>query len=231
MNRRILFIPAVIGAVALSIALAGCSAGGLPGSGSAAQGTNAASGSGGSGSGGSGSGGSGSGGCTASGTSIPAGHYSGTIKATLKTTMSLTVPGAGTLTGVGNGLQGMNGTVDIVSNGSTVTGSINLSGLGSSEIAGGAAGSAGSGKFTGTISGSASNPQVAGIMSGDWDAYGPVTASSGSASNAAHAGLHVTNASCSAVSGDAIAMFAQIATPVKQYITIGGTGAWTATRR
>jgi hypothetical protein len=225
MNRRILFMPAVIGAVALSIALAGCSAGGLPGGGTAAQGTNAAGGS-----SGSGSGGSGSGGCTASGTSIPAGHYSGTIKATLKTTMSLTVPGAGTLTGVGNGLQGMNGTVDIVSNGSTVTGSIDLSGLGSSEIAGGAAGSAGSGQFTGTISGSASNPQVSGTMSGDWDAYGPVTTSSGSASNAAHAGLHVTSASCSAVSGDAIAMFAQIATPVKQYITITGTGAWTATR-
>jgi hypothetical protein len=214
---------AALGALVLALTLTGCSSGGLPGGlpggGSAA------------GSGGSGSSGGGASGCTASGTTIPAGHYSGTIKATVKTVMRLTVPGAGTLNNAGRGTQAMNGSVKIVSDGTNVTGSVDLSGLGFSTIANGEAGSAGTGAFTGTISGPASNPIVTGTLSGEWDSFGPVTTSSGSASNGTKVGLHVTNASCSAITGDAIAMFAEIAKPVAQYITISGAGIWTAKRQ
>jgi hypothetical protein len=125
----------------------------------------------------------------------------------------------------------MNGKIDIVSDGSTVTGTLDLTGLGYSTIAGGEAGSAETGAFTAKISGPASSPIVTGTLSGEWDSYGPITTSSGSASNGTVVGLHVTGASCSAVTGDAIAMFAEIAKPVAQYIKISGTGAWTATRR
>jgi hypothetical protein len=222
MLRRTALPLAIAAALVATAALAGCSSGGLPGGAAA-----------GAGGGGSAAGPSASAHvptCTASGTSIPAGKYAGKVTATLDSSMKLTIPGAGTISNAGSGKQGMNGTVTINSNGSTVTGTMSLSGLGYSKT-GGVAGTAGTGSFVGTISGAASAPVIDGTMKGEWDAYGPLTATSGHSDNKVHAGLHVTNVACAAVTGDVIAMFAEIAKPVAQYITLSGTGTWTATRK
>ena len=87
------------------------------------------------------------------------------------------------------------------------------------------------GDFNGTISGSASAPVVQGTMSGEWASLdAPVINATGSADSPVHGGLHITNASCDSISGDAIAMFAEFATSVAQYLTFGGSGTWTAPR-
>jgi hypothetical protein len=49
-------------------------------------------------------------------------------------------------------------------------------------------------------------------------------------SSLVHAGLHVISASCASISGDAVAMFAEFAKAVAQYISISGSGVWTAAR-
>jgi hypothetical protein len=51
----------------------------------------------------------------------------------------------------------------------------------------------------------------------------------GSADSPVHGGLHITHAGCDSISGDAIAMFAEFATSVAQYLSFGGSGTWTAT--
>jgi hypothetical protein len=214
MSRGIVF-PIVVAASLIAVgALTGCSAGALTG-GSA----------GGSSSGG--SGGSGSS-CTASGTTIPAGTYSGDIKSTLKTEMHLSLPGL-SAPNAGSGTEDMDGSVHIVSNGRTVTGSIELSGTGTSEV-GGTVHSKDAGDFTGQISGPANNPIVTGKMGGAWQTLDAPIQSGGSNSSPTTVGLHVTSVSCGAVSGDAIAMFSDIAKPVEEYITVSGAGAWTANR-
>lgn len=128
----------------------------------------------------------------------------------------------------------MHGAVRIVSTGTTATGTITLSGLGLSQV--GLPGSTqvhsvDNGELIGRLSGSADDPMVTGTLSGEWTTLdAPMGTTGGSATNVLHAGLHVTRAGCTAVSGDAIAMFAQVAAPVSQYLTIGGSGAWTAER-
>lgn len=170
--------------------------------------------------------------CAASGTVIPVGHYSGPVKATLTTTMHLDVGGV-TIPHAGGGTEVLKGTVSLASDGQSVTGSITLSGLGLSQVGvpgGVAVHSVDNGGLTGRISGPSSAPIVTGTVGGEWASLdAPVLNGRGSAEKGFRAGLHVTSSSCTSVSGDAIAMFAQVAAPVRQYLTIGGSGSWTAT--
>jgi hypothetical protein len=168
--------------------------------------------------------------CVAAGSTIPAGTYSGEIKSTLNTEMHLSLPGGVSAPNAGSGTEAMDGSVHIVSNGRTVTGLISLTGEGTSEV-GGIVHSKDVGDFSGQISGPANNPIVTGKMGGAWQTLDAPVQSGGSDSSATTVGLHVTSASCGAVSGDAIAMFSEIAKPVEEYITVSGTGVWTANRR
>jgi len=127
----------------------------------------------------------------------------------------------------------MDGVVKIVSNGHTVSGSIALGGLGTSYVGGAyVIHSKTEGDFTGLIYGPADDPVVKGKMGGAWETLdAPVVGGSGSATSITTVGLHVTSASCGEVTGDAIAMFSEMAKPVAQYITISGDGVWTAKRK
>ena len=126
------------------------------------------------------------------------------------------------------------GDVKVVSDGKQVSGTITLSGLGLSQV--GLPGavnvhSVDNGGLTGTISGSASSPVVDGTLSGSWASLdAPVINATGSADSPAHGSLHITRVGCDSISGDAIAMFAEFASSVAQYLTFGGSGTWTATR-
>jgi hypothetical protein len=87
------------------------------------------------------------------------------------------------------------------------------------------------GGLNATISGSAASPVVEGTLSGEWASLdAPVINATGSADSPIHAGLHITRAGCDSISGDAIAMFAEFASSVSQYLSFGGSGVWTATR-
>jgi hypothetical protein len=171
--------------------------------------------------------------CSASGTTIPAGSYAGPIKATLTTKMHLNLPQA-TIPDAGGGTEALTGNVTVVSNGKQVSGTITLSGLGLSQV--GLPGSVNvhtvdNGGLTATISGSASSPMVNGTLTGEWASLdAPVINATGSANSPIHAGLHITRAGCDSISGDAIAMFAEFASSVAQYLSFGGSGKWTATR-
>jgi hypothetical protein len=147
--------------------------------------------------------------------------------------MHLNLPGA-SIPDAGGGTEALNGNVNVVSDGKQVTGTITLSGLGLSQV--GLPGavnvhSVDNGDLTATISGSASAPVVQGTFSGSWASLdAPVINATGSADSPVHGGLHITQASCDSISGDAVAMFAEFATSVAQYLSFGGSGAWTATR-
>jgi len=171
--------------------------------------------------------------CSSNGTTIPAGTYSGPIDATLTTQMHLNLPGA-SIPNAGGGDERITGNVKVVSDGTKVTGTMTLSELGLSHV--GLPGSVNvhtvsNGGLTATISGPASNPVVDGTFSGEWASLdAPVINGSGSATSPVHAGLHVTRVGCDSISGDAIAMFAEFASSVAQYLSFGGSGVWTATR-
>jgi hypothetical protein len=171
--------------------------------------------------------------CNVSGTTIPAGSYAGPIKATLTTQMHLNLPQA-TIPDAGGGTEALTGNVTVVSNGKQVSGTITLSGLGLSQV--GLPGSVNvhtvdNGGLTATISGSASSPMVNGTLTGEWASLdAPVINATGSADSPIRAGLHITRAGCDSISGDAIAMFAEFASSVAQYLSFGGSGTWTATR-
>jgi hypothetical protein len=227
MSHRIVF-PVVL-AVSLIAAgtLTGCSAGALPGSEPTSTPTHTSAIL---------SAGSGSPGkpkCSAPGTTIPAGTYAGDITSTLKTVMNLSLPNGGSISNAGGASEQMDGVVKIVSNGHTVSGSIALGGLGTSYVGGAyVIHSKTEGDFTGLIYGPADDPVVKGKMGGAWATLdAPVVGGSGSATSITTVGLHVTSASCGEVTGDAIAMFSEMAKPVAQYITISGDGVWTAKRK
>jgi hypothetical protein len=171
--------------------------------------------------------------CQTNGKSIPAGTYAGAITAVVKTKMSLSLP-SGTIPNAGSGSFPLKGKVSVTSNGRTVSGTMSLSGNGSSQV--GLPGarqvhSKASGRFSGVISGPASSPVVTGTLGGSWASLdAPVINGSGSGSSHVRAGLHIIRASCTAISGDAVAMFAEFAAPVAQYISISGSGVWTAAR-
>jgi hypothetical protein len=171
--------------------------------------------------------------CSAGGTAVPAGSYAGPIKATLTTQMHLDLPGVA-ISDAGSGTEVLTGDVMVVSDGSRVTGTITLSGLGLSQV--GLPGavdvhSVDNGDLKATISGSASAPAVDGTLGGSWASLdAPVINATGSAESPVHGGLHLTRASCDSISGDAIAMFAEFASSVAQYLSFGGSGIWTATR-
>lgn len=145
--------------------------------------------------------------CVASGTTIPAGTYSGPLTETI----DITLQGAhGTNTGAG--------TITIVSDGKNVTGSIDVHGSGNATA--GIITDTSIGTMTGTISGSAANPIASGTLQGSSEVAGAV-------SSPFRAGLHITRASCASVSGDLVAMFSQIYAEFTNLVTVSGTGAWT----
>jgi hypothetical protein len=172
--------------------------------------------------------------CKPNGSAIPDGHYSGSIKATINTTMTLTVPG-GSIPNAGSGAEAWKGTVDFVSSGGRVTGTITMSELGLSQV--GAAGgvqvhSVDDGDLTGTISGTSGAPIVAATGTGEWASLdAPVVGGSGTSTSALNGGLHVTSASCSSITGDAVAMFSDFMQPVAQYLAVSGSGTWVAARK
>jgi hypothetical protein len=234
MSRRVAFSLAVAASFIAVGVLTGCSSGGLPGGIPGASGTPVAGG----GAGGdsnstSGHGsakGHGSSSCKASGTTIPAGKYSGDIESNLDTVMKLTIPGYGTVQNAGAGTTPMDGEIHLTSDGKTVDGVISLSGEGASEV-GGTINSKTEGDLTGEITGPASDPIVDAKVGGAWKTLDAPINSEGSDSTYITLGLHITSVSCKAISGDAIAMFAEMAKPVAQYITVSGTGIWTAKRK
>lgn len=224
MIRRAGLGAAVVGAALVVVAVAGCSSGGLPGGIPGAESTNAAA------SGGSSS--SGGGGCHLAGNTIPAGKYSGDITSDMTSTMNLAVPGAGTLNGAGSSVTTMDGSIHLTSDGKTVTGLIELSGEGASVVGTGVqVHSKTAGDFTGQISGPASAPIVKARMGGAWETLDAPINSGGSSAGDTVIGLHITAVSCTSISGDAIAMFAEAAKPVAAYIKISGKGLWTAARK
>lgn len=223
--RNSLAVGAVVAGMSLALSLTGCSGlntGTLPGSGASgaagAQNTGSQNAT----------------GCTANGTSIPDGHYSGPIKATIKTTMSINTGGI-SIPNAGSGDEDWRGTVDLVSSGGRVTGTMTLTEFGDSQV--GVSGgvevhSVDSSHFKGTISGPASKPVVVAAMSGEWASFdAPVINGKGTSTSSSTAGLHITSANCASISGNAVAMFADIAAPVAQYIAISGSGNWVATRK
>jgi hypothetical protein len=171
--------------------------------------------------------------CVPSGTAIPAGHYLGKIKVIIKTTMTLSAGGI-SIPNAGGGQESWQGTIDVVSTGSTVTGTLTLSELGLSQvgISGGAkVHSVENSDFAGKISGTASKPVVVAHVTGEWASLdAPVINGKGSSDETVAAGLHIIHADCQTITGNAVAMFADIAAPEKQYLSIGGSGTWTATR-
>ena len=153
---------------------------------------------------------------------IPAGTYTGPITATLISALHLPQdpgkygsPGGGTATVVGM--------VTLVSDGATVKGTIHAAGSSNSHVGlkdSVTVVSIGSGSLNGTISGPATGPVVKGTLASSEAAPTPFTS-----------GLHLTRIGCGAISGDLVAMYAEIAKPVATYITITGSGAWTAPRK
>lgn len=155
---------------------------------------------------------------TNDGKSIPAGRYSGQVDGSLNT--HLTVVEA-----AGNGSDHMSGSITLTSDGHQVTGSMTLKGAGSADVSVPGELTVNTthfGSLVGTISGPASSPVVDGTLAGSDD--------SGAHSSPFHAGLHVTKASCDAVSGDIVAMFQEITAPESPYLTIDGSAPWTIHR-
>jgi hypothetical protein len=160
-------------------------------------------------------------GCTPSGDTIPPGRYSGTFTATLHVRLQT----AGQLRASGSGTTVGHGVVTIVSNGQTVTGTMKITASGSSKLNLGPSGLNDSfnGGLSVKISGPASSPTVAGIAKS-------VSAVAGPLSSPFHAGLHVTGADCSSVSGDVVAMEDDAYAPLKSEVHITGSGLWNAPR-
>jgi hypothetical protein len=171
--------------------------------------------------------------CTANGTAIPDGHYTGKVDVRITTTMSINTGGIA-ISHAGSGDERWQGTVDIVSTGGKVTGTLTLSELGVSQVglpSSKQVHSVDTSDFTGKISGPSSKPVVAANLTGEWASLdAPVINGKGTSNENVTAGLHITQASCESITGNAVAMFADIAAPVAQYIAISGSGAWTAKR-
>jgi major membrane immunogen (membrane-anchored lipoprotein) len=172
-------------------------------------------------------------GCTANGTAIPDGHYTGKVDVRITTTMSINTGGIA-ISHAGSGDERWQGTVDIVSTGGKVTGTLTLSELGVSQVglpSSKQVHSVDTSDFTGKISGPSSKPVVAANLTGEWASLdAPVINGKGTSNENVTAGLHITQVSCESITGNAVAMFADIAAPVAQYIAISGSGAWTAKR-
>jgi hypothetical protein len=173
--------------------------------------------------------------CTSSGTAIPAGTYTATIGATIITSMHIDIPGGPQIPSAGGGREPLRGSISVTSNGHSVTGTLNLAGAGTSLV--GLPGAVNvhsndSGSLKGTISGPAAAPVFGGRLAGEWASFdAPVLNGSGSANNTVRTSLHITRVSCTSISGDVVAMFRDFAAPVAQYLSISGTGTWTALRK
>ena len=172
--------------------------------------------------------------CTPNGTSIPDGHYQGKIDSTIDLVMTITVGGV-PIPNAGGGKERWQGTVDLTSKGGQVKGTMSLSELGLSQV--GQPGSVqvhsvDNGTLYGTISGPASKPTVSAIGTGEWASLdAPAGNTSGGQSTELNGGLHVTNATCSTISGDNVAMFTDFMAPVKEYLSVSGNGTWVAARK
>jgi hypothetical protein len=176
---------------------------------------------------------SGSSTCSSTGTAIPPGIYAGPIHANLTTTMHLDVGGQN-IPNAGGSTTPFNGNITVKSNGLTVTGTLTLSYIGTAQV--GLPGdrnvhSVDGGTLDASISGPATNPVVDGTVSGVWGSFdAPVINGNGDTDSPIHTGLHITRSDCTQITGDLIALFQQFAAPVTQYLTLGGTGTWTAQR-
>ena len=162
-------------------------------------------------------------GCSGSATTIPAGTYSGPISATIKTVLHV----GDTVQAAGSGTTTMTGTITLVSDGTKVTGRIDAHGGGTASVGlkGGPTFQDSSiGSMKGTLSGSASDPRAAGTLSGTDEAAGAQSAPFA-------AGLHLTAIGCSSITGDLVAMIREIEAPVAQFLTVSGSGSWTAPRQ
>ena len=172
--------------------------------------------------------------CTPDGTGIPDGRYSGSIKATIMTTMTITGDGI-SIPNAGGGTEAWKGSVDLVAKGGNVSGTITMSELGLSQV--GQSGgvqvhSVDDGDLTGTIAGPSTKPTVSATGTGEWASLdAPVVNGSGTSTASLNGGLHITRADCNSISGDAVAMFSDFMSPVAQYLAVSGSGAWTATRK
>ena len=147
---------------------------------------------------------------------------------------------AGTFTGdlagsfeiVENGLAGhtdetYTGHIELTSNASTVTGTINMHWSGAGDITIGNATSHVTEDSTltdATISGPASKPVVDGTLAGQITIDGTPTPLP--ASHPAHIPLHITNTNCQTITGDAIALLRDLLPPSPDTLT--GNGTWTA---
>ena len=115
----------------------------------------------------------------------------------------------------------------VVSDGKTVSGSMSVKATGTSKLSFDPIGIGDDSYFgglTGTISGPADAPIVTGTLES-------VDAVAGPQNSPLKAGLHLTRVTCGSISGDLVAMFVEITRPVSQYITVTGSGEWTATKQ
>lgn len=146
------------------------------------------------------------------GTSIPAGTYTSHVHALLGTHEVVTLQGHRLLAAQAENL--MTGTITLKSNGTRVTGRMDITGT--SEGTGAAdigvplhIHSAGS--MRGSISGSAGSPTARLVLSGSYTDNDPLGGQhSGSATVARTVGLHVVSANCVSVTGDLAAVFREL---------------------
>ena len=148
--------------------------------------------------------------------------------------MSLNTGGI-SIPNAGGGTEAWSGTVDVVSKGGKVTGTIAMTELGLSQV--GTTGgvqvhSVDDSELSGTITGASDTPSVVATGTGEWASLdAPVLNGSGTSTSTLTGGLHITRADCTSISGDAVAMFADFMAPVAQYLTVSGSGAWVAKRK
>jgi hypothetical protein len=160
--------------------------------------------------------------CGSDGTAVPPGTYKGTIHAVLNVKLHV----SGQLTADGSGTSTGDGTVTVVSDGKTVSGSMSVKATGTSKLSFDPIG-IGDDSYFGGLSGTISGPAGAPIVTGT---LASTDAVAGPQSSPLKAGLHLTQVTCGSISGDLVAMFVEITKPVSQYVTVTGSGKWTAPR-
>jgi hypothetical protein len=175
-------------------------------------------------------------------TSIPAGTYVARLDNDIIVDENVTVQGSQLLaaTGVNHG----DGTITIISDGTNVTGKVNLHGTALGHGGPGVLVEAtvkGHGVMAGTISGPASAPVATVTVSGSYVATDPLGGQhAGQSTSTYTVGLHLTTINCAEVDGDLTAMIQQIydqvmagvATPgVTVDIKVSGNGSWAAIRQ
>lgn len=181
---------------------------------------------------------------------IPAGHYSAAFPVTFTASGTIDLDASTGAVWTVNQRASGSGRVRLTSNGRTVAGTVTVSlamstgNLGAPQVGipDIAHSDGGSTQLNLTVSGPATAPVAIGTAASSGarttiDIPIPVDPPdpSATAPTSVKVGLHLTSISCTAIAGDVVAMFREIATQTAAkapllHMTIGGKGAWTAPR-